>query len=303
MSENIIRVRPEGTERTVIKSNIRTKQLNVVGGWIYYIDVSGRYADDGGHIVKIRTDGTGETTLVSDRTAHTMSVVGDWIYYTTKSGQLYRIKTDGTQKTALINNSNIYVGMPVVSNGYVYFVNFSTPNNGIERIRTDGTGGISPVLNLETATTEISTDMSCFDVVGDWIYFYGILYDVVIKDSAWGALRTYSNGQAGFYRVRIDGSDLTRIATLGENEYNPSFIISDGWIYYRTSNSEEEINYMGNLYRMRLDGTENTRLRSTVNELKAVLGDHVIYNTIASDKNLQTVIIKNDGSSPRVWSS
>jgi len=194
-----------------------------------------------------------------------------WIY--AARGNLYKLRLDGTERTLLYN------GWPEsvhVVGDWVYFSHNSPV--GISKIRTDGTD-----------FTRISTESPVFlNVVGDWMYFQytaadsqGRQFTGIAKMRTDGTERTslaegransinvvddwifWSSGQ-GVYRMRTDGTERMQLLDAFVN----TSIVSGGWLYYSDP--------MRNLFRIRVDGTENTLL-GEAGAIFTVAGDRLFF--------------------------
>ena len=151
---------------------------------------------------------------------------GDWIYYVNGKGELYKMKKDGSNKTKVRNRT---------SNGYNYinaigdYIFFQSGIAGsIYRMKTDGS---------EYTCINDGNRRNDVKVKDGWIYF---IISGIGEDPSY------------LYRMDFNGENITKISPEECHEY----IIKDDYIYYRC--------YVGgrmeDLYRMKLDGTENIKL-------------------------------------------
>jgi hypothetical protein len=94
----ISKTRTDGSDNTIV-SDDQSFELNVVGGWIYFIN-----DNDARSIYKIRTDGS-ERMKLNDHESSNIIVIGDWIYYKNIqrdedyriiSEDIYQLRTDGS---------------------------------------------------------------------------------------------------------------------------------------------------------------------------------------------------------------
>lgn len=118
----------DGMQKTKLNDD-RATFINVLGGWIYYVNLSDEYK-----IYKTKTDGT-ERTALSDDKAMFINVMGDWVYYANieEEGKLYKIRADGTERTKLNDEESIYIN---TINEWVFY--FTDKEDVLCKIHTDG---------------------------------------------------------------------------------------------------------------------------------------------------------------------
>ncbi|MCL2627572.1 MAG: DUF5050 domain-containing protein [Oscillospiraceae bacterium] len=127
---------------------------------------------------------------------------GDWIYYCINH-TLYKMRADGTENQLLPygNDIDVYRSFNVIGDWII---------TRSEMYKTDGTIMVPlPIEGLPAWPVLI---------VGDWIYYAHSMY----------------TGDAGIYRVRIDGSERETLVTGGD-EYL-FFNIADDYIFYSMIN-------------------------------------------------------------------
>jgi hypothetical protein len=167
-----------------------------------------------------------EPILLCDDNANFINVIGDWVYYVNWINDFfpYKIRTDGTERTMLCEDEAWNM---VVVDEWIYYIS-RTDRGKLYKIRIDGTD-----------RTMLSDDVYMdFCVDDDWIYYArGFGFD------------------EGLVKMRTDGSEkiILDIKVVTHHEFN----VVDGWIYY--SNDE-----FSGLYKIRTDGTENTKLCSDI---------------------------------------
>jgi len=172
-------------------------------------------------------------------------------FYSGMNNGFYRVNTDGTGNIKITDNEltgNLNAPFQIVGD-WIYFSgdvpsgNYGFTRSGIHRIRTDGTN----LMTVYEINNEFN-DIGNFIVVGDWIYFNEAL----------------SGGNYGIYKIRTIGIEKTLVVA------DSSIMQIDGdWIYYVT---------WGGLHKMRIDGTEKTRMDMGV--FGQVVGDYVYYQWI-----------------------
>ena len=231
----------------------------------------------------IVTDGQGNTSGNIMETAFVASD-GDWLYYRhltkyypTTPGQLYKTKMDGTGNIKLNDDMSYYIN---VLNGWVYYMDLY----GLYKIRTDG-----------TERTKLSDDYaSILTVIGNWIYYSngsngGKLYKININgsnrtklnddlSSAFNIIQDwiyYRNDSDGFkpYKIKTDGTGrekLNDIAAFG------NMTIIDDWIYYIAPGAPN----INNIYKMKFDGMNITKLTDDNVERMNISGGYIYYTKI-----------------------
>jgi hypothetical protein len=179
-------------------NNDESCRLNVVDGWIYFCKItdhpsSETYNDNFnnddwlpcGKIYKMKTDGSG-VTLVCDSDCSFVNVDDGWIYYSDVKDRfhMYKIKTDGTLKTK-ISDDGCY-GINVADDG-IYYSNI-TMLGVVYRVDKDGKGR-APIGEFDGKCWKINK-------AGDYLFFN---------------YTPNGPGEPGFYMVKTDGSEKTKI--------------------------------------------------------------------------------------------
>jgi len=188
---------------------------------------------------------------------------GDWIYYSNAiDGSFYKIRTDLTEKTKLTDR--IGIEFPEIQEDTIYFISYLGESYAcpVCKIRTDGTGytmiadlgreniygiqvsdewiyyscekAIYRIKTVGTEKTKIADSNALIGIMlisGDWIY--------------------YMDG-ISLSKMRTDGTEVT---TLSDNV--ELFTVKDDWIY---CGEITEDGVRRNIYRIRLDGTEKSKL-------------------------------------------
>ncbi|EEG77266.1 M56 family metallopeptidase [Dethiobacter alkaliphilus] len=259
-------------------------------GWIYYSN-----PQDEGRLYKKRTDGS-EDTRLSNNSAMDINVVENWVYYNhslnrnreTRSmgGSVYRVRTDGSEEVRLNDHSSSFVQ---VVDDWIYYLRFELESGGTVpyKMRLDGS----------EQTRIIDHNASELNVVDGWAYFIA---------SERASIDDFAESQKWVYRVRTDGSDLTRLVARGSggigylivdgewmysNDFsntrrtktdgsNPSYPVGgygyinvDGdWIYY----VDIEDLWM-NIYRTQVDDSAHERINDNRAENIFIVEDYVYY--------------------------
>jgi len=227
----IHKIRTDGTGDTRLNYD-QSDCINVLNGWVYY------YADN--KIYKMRIDGTEKTLLDND--FGSLYVIGNWIYFNSRANgyKIYKINTDGTNKTKVNDDSSFALNF---IQDWIYYRN--SADGKMYRVRTDGTG--RQKLNDVVVFNNIR-------VIDDWIYY-----------------TNQGDQPQNIYRMKLDGSNVTRLSTDNVERFN----ISGGYIYYTKVMGVPG----GDLYKMRLDGTNPMSFNITDVIQLNVIGDWVYYHT------------------------
>ncbi len=144
-----------GKQLPIRLNNDATENLNVTGGWLFYVNAS-----DGHKPYKIRPDGTGRTQITADPVIFMVAADG-WLYYSNfaDGGKLYKVAADGTGRTKLSDDKPGFIN---VYNGYIYYTNGSD-RHALYRMKTDGTGR-KLLCNMDAGPLPIN-------IVGGFIYY------------------------------------------------------------------------------------------------------------------------------------
>ena len=188
-----------------------------------------------------------------DGKAREIRLVTDGGNITSGSGGVTNSGGNGTTVGNLVNR-----GISAISGDWIYYRTYS---NGLNKIKTDGTG--KTVLLDRYIRGNIN-------VVGDWIYYTGDRDIYKIKIDGTGNIKIPNTAGAtenwmsvagdwiyytdfnNLYKIRTDGKDKQTITEL-DNAHN---IVVDGdWAYY----SEDWVNDMKH-YKVKTDGTGKTQL-------------------------------------------
>jgi hypothetical protein len=150
---------------------------------------------------------------------------------------------------------------------FIYFYN-GNDGNKIYRIKPDRSGLSKVSSNSGTA----------INVIGDWVYYCGII-------------------DQGIFKVKKDGSDQTKISA--ETSLHHIHVVND-WIYYYVYIGEG----VRELYKIKTDGTNkvkiplNSNLAIIDDQPFVILGDWIYINLVnTSERNIQLYRVKTDGSS------
>lgn len=247
----------DGTDAIQIYSGYVDGSINIVDGWVYFIGGSGVYKmrTDGGRLQEIKDVKDKDSRSIS---THYMIVAGDWIYYfeDQDGGLLCRIRTDGTHQARVTSINRPGIDFNfTLDEGWIYYKH----KEKIYRMRPDG-----------SKRTQIDFYIGLINkIIDGWYYDW-------------------------FTRISLD-SGTEEIISCNANDGVFTFfpLISDGWIYYEKSVFEPE--WHGCIYKIRVDGTEETLITTSDNfgsiGITAVAGDWVFYTADGTP-----YMIRTDGS-------
>lgn len=225
-------------------ANISNGGLSAVGdGWIYFRNYS-----EGGRLYRIKTDGTNDEKVSND-TVYSLNYYDGWIYYcnSNDNNRIYKIRPDRKERTIVSydNTSNV-----IVADNWIYYI--STPFNiededylNIFRLKSDGSE-IKKVFSQEALS---------FNLEGKWIFYLN------------------NDGQK-LHKVKVDGSGDKRISDVVVS----FFCVYDKSIYYISPKEETK-----GIWRMNLNGGEETRLTEEVASILNPSGDWIYYGSELED--------------------
>lgn len=233
--------------------------VNVIDDWIYY-------SFPNGGIYKIHTEG-GESTLL-EKNGWNISVVNNWIYYLDLScnevlGELYKMKTDGSEREKLTADNTVYWFS--IAGNWIYYAVKVNNQGTIYKCKTDGS---DQTLLLEGVPFD-DYDWIGLMVDGDWIYY-------TVKDK----------GKNILYMLSTDGRSNLPLLDEGIKFFN----VAEGWIYYT-----KDLDNPG-LYKVRLDGSENTQLWNGSGIYYANIVGEWVYFDLWDNSRFASYRIRTDGS-------
>lgn len=222
-----------------------------------------------GGLYRIKEDGSDVKKLVSDTEGgirEKVYVVGKWIYYDKK--YILKKDGDGSDKKQIIDENAGSTETFSISDGYIYFVGQNYNNEDcIYKLK----------MNAESEKQEVyKRNVYDINVEDGWIYYI----DNHTGDS-------YGN----LCRISVDGTEGEEVVDERIVTYN----MKDEWIYYiLNENGENE------LYKMKIDGTENQKLDLNESQIDEHYGIYLIEDWIyyMTDGVIQR--IKQDGSEQQI---
>jgi hypothetical protein len=254
----IVKMKVDGSQRTLLTNTQNNFQLNVVGDWIIYLESSSVWSESG-VIMKMKTDGTSKTAL-TDFIVSKLFVKGNYIYYLKENdSKIYRTQLDG-KDTVLLVNDEVY-GMGLSGEWVVYT---DRTLGKLRKIRLDGkygavlgedpcggryftddlatycatNGGIGVTITKTdgsgTNTLELMRGIFTFNLVDNHFYF---------------------GADGGLYMSDLNGESLTQLSTtIFVNSLNSG----GNWLYYKNTYPWYDVN------RVSLDGKTKESLMSSV---------------------------------------
>jgi putative cell wall-binding protein len=271
-NNGLYKINKNGTGKKQVSSD-QALFVNVVGDWVYYLKVS-EDENESNKIYKVRTDGTGKTKVVDDICFY-VTVAGDWIYYmnaTSPKGEgIYKVRTDGKLNTKLVS-ANFAYDISVSGDWLYYSLGefYDDVQSEINRIKIDGTSKQN-IYNCD----DLDGGFMGTIVSGDWVYFM----DAKPND-------TQDDLFYRIYKTKKDGSGKAEMVLEDQVlDYN----VYDGWIYYLSDEENPE------LYKVKIDGTEKTKLNTSGTALINIAGDWIYYIS-QNDDNLYRVKIDGTGN-------
>ncbi|MDR2547480.1 MAG: DUF5050 domain-containing protein [Lachnospiraceae bacterium] len=276
-TQTMVKMRADGSDKTVLENGVGYGNLNIVGDWIYFLSAN--------RVHKMRTDGTDKSVVSYENYSmrvESMTVVGEWIYYTSSEWEnegIFKLKTDGTEEIKLLDEA---VREFSVVDGWIYYVgeyrqlDDDSYGHPFIRMKTDGSESSQIELidcDIEGLTTQV---LRGFIVDGDWIY----------------ATSNFLNF-SGVFKFRIDGTDATNLGGVEQSQYF-DIALADGFIYYYVAGIGADYD----LYKVGIDGGEHVKLATNRYFLNInIVGDWIFFRGLA-EGSYQTDILKmrTDGS-------
>jgi Tol biopolymer transport system component len=211
----------------------------------------------------MKLDGSG-IAKVSDISGTSKSIIGDWIYYCNPrivlEPGIYKVKKDGSSKTKITSDGAMFIN---VVGDWIYYTSSQNGETAIYKIKTDGTGKVK--ISISDKNYVMVTNEE-FVVVGEYIYCN---------------LNGKSEGSTVLVRMKNDGSILSKLSNSSQH-----FAISNGYIYYLSSNNQE-------IWKMKIDGSSKTLVYKVANH--SVYSINVAGNNIYFSADNQTAELKYAG--------
>lgn len=266
---DIYRMKKDGTNNELIcDKDWNVASLNIVGDWLYFIgyekesDESTSSETTVAKIYKMRTNGKDIKELTSDVTtqSYQITVIKNEIYYINDEYQICKISTNGGESSLVSEDKN---GFVTIDNGWIYYADYDTDNYVMKKMKLDG-----------SEKTEITGE---------------VMYDInIVKNDIY-----YANSEGLFCKVSVNGGEVTKLSENAVFNLN----VSDNYAYYMRYENPDSEDYVVGLYRVKLDGTGEEKIKTFKNysSFLNVVGDWIMY----SDNDEQygyMAMVKKDGS-------
>lgn len=274
----LYKMKTDGTEKIKLLDDSAV-DINVVDGWIYYLNVRNYNENPNSQIYKVKIDGTCKTEVYSQDDISGLIVTNKYIYYKTFTSGLgdldyaiYKMNIDGTDKVMITKEQ--WISNINYDDGYIYY----DTSDGIYKIKDDGTDRVK----LYTCDTR-------FMIVNDKnIYFHSEGENYSVNN---------------VYKIDLNGKGLQKVITFNSEAtelFQPFFFNIDGdWIYYSTIGKSGD-----GIYKVKTDGTQNTKLvgdycgsiNTTGNMLFCNKVEYASGNYNGPTFNMDLYTINKDGS-------
>lgn len=252
----LYRITKDGKDKVKLSTN-QTYRFWMDDKFIYYLN---DFSSDGKpSITRIKHDGSGEAKI-SESYINTMNIIGDTIYFSSDSG-VSKMNRDGKDIMSVLPSSNGGVGYITISRDWIYC---GSEYQGLYRIKTSGRDKEpEPEVSKRLFAEGIKGDIDNSHGISLNTYSYNPLYR---KDDY-----IYYSGYGKLSRFKFDGSE---VQVLIDN-FNASQIdISSGYIFYI---NYEDFN---KIYMIREDGTGNKIFfNEKVTDFK-IIGDYLYYRRL-----------------------
>ncbi len=229
----IYKIKTDGSRNTKLTKakDEEARYMMVHGGWIYYDNWQ-----DNEKLYRMKIDGTSKQKLADIPDAWSISVQGNWVYFVKSNGRgICRVRTDGSCFTDLVGEEDWPHDFEI-SSEWIYYQTI----NGIEKIRTDGTG---QVMVRKFADNHDRSDTR-LHVQGEYLYY-------ALSDYSYQKGTTTPNIK--IYRAKTDGTGEkiitdTGVTPFGNEGLSDMFLVGDT-IYYTIMKKYSQT------YSIKTDGT------------------------------------------------
>ncbi|WP_432664426.1 DUF5050 domain-containing protein [Wukongibacter baidiensis] len=257
-NRTLYKVKMDGSENVRVTNSINIKTFRYSNDSVYFID---ECRDN--YLYGIDENSSNISLLSNEKMRH-ITITDDWIFYTNPidSNKLYKVKKDGTKKTK-ITNDNLPIGF-MIDGDWIYYTNHGERGRKY-KIKVDGS-------NRSIIKNEPIFSLS---VNKGWIYF----------------VKGDSDRDGTIHKMKADGSNEKKLGndlvpTIGINGIQ----IIDDWIYYINKSDN------GNLYRMKIDGSDRTKITDRFVSGMIIIDDWIYYyQKEADDFDFNTYKIRTNG--------
>ncbi|NQF16333.1 DUF5050 domain-containing protein [Brevibacillus sp. HB1.3] len=221
------------------------------------------------------TTSTSESSsLGSYASPGSVATQGDWIYY--NDNGLYKMKQDGSSLQKL---SSDWADDITVAGDWIYYTR-NRPYESLYKLELD-TYDINDTYEDTYELIKIKTDGSSKTIVKSAdmallnsnvedpnnVYASYVIDDTIYYQSSWAAL----------YRMDVDGGNEKRLL-----DYVGGLYFYQDWIIYTTDN-------VGQLYKMKRDGTQNTLISEEELEVIGVSNDFIYFTKWVNENGVVDV--------------
>ena len=271
--EGVYKVNNDGSGQKLLYKipswKIHINRLSVHGKWLYFMFVD--KTDWSCKFVRIKTDGSmGKKYQVVYENVYELQIINNHFYYINlDDNTLHRADLNRKNDEILIKHKFLKYSVQITKDKIYFDDEFSSD---LYEADLDGknlkcyedvgardwliykgkkytTGDALECENIDGTNTKKLTEGYCHEFVirDDWIYY---------TES-----ESFST-DAYLYKMKIDGSQKQRL----NDRFSSSFVIVGDWLYYKETESKYDsdgsllIRSAKGMYRIRLDGTEDTKL-------------------------------------------
>lgn len=132
------KMRPDGSDLTIIERNANPWFPQVENGWVYY-----SYAQ--GVVRRVRTNGQDSSVLAHEASTF-INVQDGWVYYAAGDNTIHRMASDGSDNQVLARGTGCHV-----QGDWIYFLAIEDNQYRLSRMRLDG----SSVETLEESPSQV----------------------------------------------------------------------------------------------------------------------------------------------------
>lgn len=265
----IYKMRTDGSDLTVVKDGDEFNYINVMDGWIYYLN-SGAWSSNR-IVYRIKTDESERESLFHEPRLRNLYLYKDKIYYNGTRSIYHRDIIDPGGRSSI--GMGFDLGSSFVHEDWIYFPN---PDSNNRLYRLYFYSPIRPNLwddpdKYLQRITDHPVNFSSINIVNDLIY--------------------YINGNDNnIYSVKLDGTDNKKLNDIDSDELN----VTKNQIYYICMDTQ-----MLNI--MDLDGKNNQIVgNESIDSIQAIVGDWIFYFDMVDDTTIMGIhIIRKDMTGKR----
>jgi eukaryotic-like serine/threonine-protein kinase len=284
--------------------------------WIYF---TGRYHDS--QLQRVKCDGS-QLEYINVEHALFLNSVDDWIYYSSGNDQfrVFKIRPDGTDRTQVNDDTSDFYNYLNITDNWLYYNSGNKEEQKICKLRLDG----SERTELYQSENEMIYKMG---VVGEWVFYSAFekknrenrkIYKLhsVSKErtllvdhtsghftlnNEWLYCYDQQNGDRSQWiiKIPIDGIERADFITGYIDFINASD--EDGWVYYAKYSEKKHSSGViritdSAIYKVRPDGTQETRIIKAPAYNLLIVGDWVIFNVLNAFEDERLCMVRKDGT-------